>query len=128
MCKCNLNILNSILQLIQNNHLITKYKFLGIEMFHKILEEAQAGDQLGALIKGTKRDDLRRGMVLAKPGTVKMQDFVSTQVYVLNKDEGGNGKPLVPFQQLQMYSKTWDCACQLNIVGKDMVMPGEDCS
>lgn len=97
-------------------------------MFHKILEEAQAGDQLGALIKGTKRDDLRRGMVLAKPGTVKMQDFVTTQLYVLTKDEGGNGKPLVPFQQVQMYSKTWDCACQLNIVGKDMVMPGEDCS
>ncbi|KAE9544368.1 hypothetical protein AGLY_001547 [Aphis glycines] len=107
---------------------VIKSTITGIEMFHKILEEAQAGDQLGALIKGTKRDDLRRGMVLAKPGTVKMQDYVSTQVYVLNKDEGGNGKPLVPYQQLQMYSKTWDCACQLNIVGKDMVMPGEDCS
>ncbi|XP_001948492.1 elongation factor Tu, mitochondrial [Acyrthosiphon pisum] len=107
---------------------VIKSTITGVEMFHKILEEAQAGDQLGALIKGTKRDDLRRGMVLAKPGTVKMQDFVSTQVYVLNKDEGGNGKPLVPYQQMQMYSKTWDCACQLNIVGKEMVMPGEDCS
>ncbi|VVC37400.1 Hypothetical protein CINCED_3A018584 [Cinara cedri] len=107
---------------------VIKSTITGIEMFHKILEEAQAGDQLGALIKGTKRDDLRRGMVLAKPGTVKMQDFVSTQLYVLTKDEGGNGKPLVPFQQMQMYSKTWDCACQLNIIGKEMVMPGEDCS
>lgn len=103
-----------------------KSTITGIEMFHKILDEAQAGDQLGALIKGTKRDDLRRGMVLAKPGTVKMQDNISTQVYVLTKDEGGNGKPLIPYQQLQIYSKTWDCASQLNIVGKEMVMPGED--
>lgn len=53
---------------------------LGIEMFHQILDEAQAGDQLGALIRGTKRDDIRRGMVMCKPGSVSAQDQVKTQV------------------------------------------------
>lgn len=59
---------------------IYAYGFLGIEMFHKILEEAQAGDQLGALVRGLKRDDVRRGMVMCKPGSAKAQDHVETQV------------------------------------------------
>lgn len=54
--------------------------FIGIEMFHQILEESQAGDQLGALVRGIKRDDIRRGMVMAKPGTVKAQDNLEAQV------------------------------------------------
>jgi len=98
----------------------------GVEMFHKILEESQAGDQLGALIRGTKRDDVRRGMFLVKPGTMKMRDHLKAQVYILTKDEGGRGRPFTSLFQLQLFSKTWDCAAQVYIDGKEMVMPGED--
>uniref|UniRef100_A0A1B6E6U5 Elongation factor Tu n=1 Tax=Clastoptera arizonana TaxID=38151 RepID=A0A1B6E6U5_9HEMI len=98
----------------------------GVEMFHKILEEAQAGDQLGALVRGIKRDDVKRGMVMCKPGTMKAQDHIDSQVYLLKKEEGGRNRPVVPFMQLQMFSRTWDCAVQINTGGKEMVMPGED--
>ncbi|XP_046468327.1 elongation factor Tu, mitochondrial [Neodiprion pinetum] len=105
---------------------VLKTVVTGVEMFRQILEEAQAGDQLGALIRGVKRDDVRRGMILAKPGTVKAQDQVEAQIYVLSKEEGGRAKPVLNFMQLQMFSKTWDCATQVQILEKDMVMPGED--
>lgn len=98
----------------------------GIEMFHQILEEAQAGDQCGALIRGTKRDEIRRGMVMCKPGSITAEDHIKTQVYLLNKDEGGRDKPVIPFMQVQMFSRTWDCAVQVHLPNKDMVMPGED--
>jgi len=103
-----------------------KTTITGIEMFHQILEESQAGDQLGALVRGIKRDDIRRGMVLCKPGSMKACDQMEAQVYVLNKDEGGRTKPFIPFIQMQMFSKTWDCAAQIDIKDKEMVMPGED--
>jgi len=103
-----------------------KTTITGIEMFHQILEESHAGDQLGALVRGVKRDDIRRGMVLCKPGTMKAHDQMEVQVYVLNKDEGGRTKPFTPFIQMQMFSKTWDCAAQIDIKDKEMVMPGED--
>ncbi|XP_014259026.1 uncharacterized protein LOC106672255 [Cimex lectularius] len=98
----------------------------GIEMFHQILEEAQAGDQLGALIRGVKRDEIRRGMIMCKPGAMTAQDHIESQVYLLNKDEGGRNKPLVPYTQVQMFSRTWDCAVQVTVPDKEMVMPGED--
>ncbi|XP_066253265.1 elongation factor Tu [Euwallacea similis] len=105
---------------------VVKSTVTGIEMFHQILEEAQAGDQLGALVRGIKRDDVKRGMVMAKPGTVKSYDNIETQVYVLNKDEGGRSRPFTSFIQLQMFCRTWDCAVQVIIPDKEMVMPGED--
>ncbi|GAB0087477.1 Carbamoyl-phosphate synthase small subunit, N-terminal domain [Sergentomyia squamirostris] len=105
---------------------VFKTTVTGVEMFHQILEEAHAGDQLGALVRGVKRDDIRRGMVMAKPGTVKAYDQFESQVYILNKDEGGRTKPFTNFIQLQMFSRTWDCAAQVTIPGKDMAMPGED--
>lgn len=98
----------------------------GVEMFHQILEEAQAGDQLGALVRGIKRDDIKRGMVMCKPGSMKAHDHIETQVYILNKDEGGRSKPFTSFFQIQMFSRTWDCSTQVIIPGKDMAMPGED--
>ncbi|KAK5644390.1 hypothetical protein RI129_005690 [Pyrocoelia pectoralis] len=98
----------------------------GIEMFHQILDEAQAGDQLGALVRGVKRDDLRRGMVMCKPGSVKSNDHIEAQVYILNKEEGGRSKPFTSFIQMQMFCRTWDCSCQVVIPEKEMVMPGED--
>lgn len=98
----------------------------GIEMFHQILEQAQAGDQMGAMIRGVKRDDIRRGMVLVKPGSVKLVDNVDAQVYILKKDEGGRERPFTNFAQLQLFSKTWDCAAQVLVPGGNMVMPGTD--
>lgn len=98
----------------------------GVEMFHQILEEAQAGDQLGALVRGIKRDDIKRGMIMCKPGTVKAADQVEAQVYILSKEEGGRSKPFTSYFQLQMFSRTWDCAAQVIIPNKEMVMPGED--
>lgn len=95
-------------------------------MFHQILEEAQAGDQLGALVRGVKRDDIKRGMVMAKPGTVKSHDNIEAQVYILTKEEGGKAKPFTTYMQLQMFSRTWDCAAQVVVPDKEMIMPGED--
>ncbi|RZF36544.1 hypothetical protein LSTR_LSTR010655 [Laodelphax striatellus] len=97
----------------------------GLEMFHKTLDEAHAGDQLGMLCRGVKRDDVRRGMVACKPGSMKTEDHVEAQVYLLNKEEGGREKPITPYFKIQMFSRTWDCAAQVNM-DKDMVMPGED--
>lgn len=98
----------------------------GIEMFHQILEQAQAGDQLGALVRGVKRDDIRRGMIMCKPGSVKPVDHVEAQVYILKKDEGGRDRPFTNFVQLQLFSKTWDCAAQVHVPDGNMVMPGAD--
>lgn len=105
---------------------VLKSTVTGVEMFHQILDEAQAGDQLGALVRGVKRDDIRRGMVMAKPGSVKANDQIEAQVYILSKEEGGRSKPFTSFFQLQMFSRTWDCAAQVIINNKEMVMPGED--
>lgn len=105
---------------------VIKSTVTGVEMFHQILDEAQAGDQLGALVRGVKRDDIKRGMVMCKPGTVKALDHFEAQVYILAKEEGGRAKPFMSFIQLQMFSRTWDCAVQVKIPDKEMVMPGED--
>ncbi|XP_072381867.1 elongation factor Tu [Diabrotica undecimpunctata] len=105
---------------------VLKSTVTGVEMFHQILDEAHAGDQLGALVRGLKRDDIKRGMIMAKPGTVKGYDNVETQVYVLSKEEGGRSKPFTSFIQLQMFCRTWDCPVQVVVPDKEMVMPGED--
>lgn len=65
-------------------------------------------------------------MIMAKPGTVKSYDHIESQVYILSKEEGGRIKPITSFVQLQMFSKTWDCAVQVMVPDKEMVMPGED--
>ncbi|KAI8434768.1 hypothetical protein MSG28_003285 [Choristoneura fumiferana] len=105
---------------------VMKTTITGVEMFHKTLEEAQAGDQLGALVRSIKREQIKRGMVMAKPGTVKAHDNIEAAVYILSKEEGGRSKPFTSFIQLQMFSMTWDCASQVTIPNKEMVMPGED--
>lgn len=102
-----------------------KTSVTGIEMFHKSLDHAEAGDQLGALVRGIKRDDVRRGMILSKPGLFKLRDHVDAQVYVLTKEEGGRSKPFVPFSTLTLYSKTWDHSAQVIIPEGTIVMPGE---
>lgn len=104
---------------------IFKTSITGIEMFHKNLDHAEAGDQLGALVRGIKRDEVRRGMIASKPGMFKLRDHVEAQVYVLTKDEGGRSKPFVPFSTVTLYSKTWDYSAQVNIPQGTIVMPGE---
>merc|ERR1719150_127114 len=102
-------------------------KVAGIEMFHKTLEEAKAGDQMGILLKGLKRDDVRRGMCVAKKNTVKQHDNFDAQIYLMTKDEGGDDQPITNGRQLLCYSQTWDCAAFIGLEGgKEMAMPGED--
>ncbi|KAK8387312.1 hypothetical protein O3P69_018120 [Scylla paramamosain] len=98
----------------------------GVEMFHQTLEEAQAGDQMAALVRGLKRDDVIKGMIMCKPGTMKAHDHVEGQVYVLTKEEGGRSKPFTSYLNMQVYSKTWRASAQIIIPEKEMVMPGED--
>ena len=98
----------------------------GIEMFKKTLDESQAGDNLGALLRGMKRDQIRRGMAVIKPGAYRAVDHVETQVYMLKKEEGGKSLPFLSMLRGHCFSKTWDTSVELNIAGKDMIMPGED--
>jgi len=103
-----------------------KGKVTGIEMFHKILEEANAGDQMGVLARGIKQKDVRRGMCVVKPGSIKQCDNFQAQIYLMTAEEGGRKRPCINGQQLMTFSKTWDCSAYIEIVGKEMGMPGED--
>lgn len=101
----------------------------GIEMFHKSLDRAEAGDNLGALVRGLKREDVRRGLVMCKPGSISPHQKVQAQVYILSQEEGGRHKPFVSNFLPVMFSLTWDMACRITLPeGKEMVMPGEDSS
>jgi len=103
-----------------------KGKVTGIEMFHKILEEANAGDQMGMLARGIKHTDVRRGMCVVKPKSIKQHNNFRAQVYLMTPDEGGRKKPCVADMQLMCFSKTWDCAGYVQLVDKEMALPGED--
>lgn len=105
---------------------VMKSVVTGIEMFCKTLEEAHAGDQLGALVRGVKRDDVKRGMMLCKPGSQKLVDNIEAQIYILTKKEGGRVKPVTTRFNSVMFSKTWDSLAQLHIQNKQLIMPGED--
>ncbi|XP_072127515.1 elongation factor Tu, mitochondrial isoform X2 [Mobula birostris] len=101
----------------------------GVEMFHQNLERAEAGDNLGALVRGLKREDVRRGMVLCKPDSIRPHQKVEAQVYVLSKEEGGRHKPFVTNFMPVMFSLTWDMVCRVELPkDKELVMPGEDTS
>ncbi|KAM9394121.1 elongation factor Tu, mitochondrial [Pholidichthys leucotaenia] len=101
----------------------------GIEIFHKSLDRAEAGDTLGALVRGLKRDDVRRGLVMCKPGSIMPHQKVKAQVYILSKEEGGRHKPFVTNFVPVMFSFTWDMSCKVILPAeKEMVMPGEDTS
>ena len=99
----------------------------GIEMFRKMLDEAQAGDNIGALLRGIQRTDIERGQVLAKPGTVTCHKKFTAQVYVLTKDEGGRHTPFFNNYRPQFYFRTTDVTgvCELP-AGTDMCMPGDN--
>ncbi|HCP45013.1 MAG TPA: elongation factor Tu, partial [Deltaproteobacteria bacterium] len=99
----------------------------GVEMFRKILDEGQAGDNVGALLRGLKRTDIERGQVLAKPGTTTPHTKFDAKVYCLTKEEGGRHKPFFKGYRPQFYFRTTDVtgSCELP-EGVEMVMPGDD--
>jgi elongation factor Tu len=99
----------------------------GVEMFRKLLDQGQAGDNAGLLLRGTKRDDVERGQVLCKPGSITPHTEFEAEVYVLSKDEGGRHTPFFKGYRPQFYFRTTDItgACQLP-EGVEMVMPGDN--
>src|SRR6266568_2271023 len=99
----------------------------GVEMFNKTLDYAQAGDNAGALLRGVKREDVERGQVLAKPGSITPHTEFDAQVYVLSKDEGGRHSPFFSGYRPQFYFRTTDVTGNLNLPeGVEMVMPGDN--
>ncbi|MDD5140995.1 MAG: elongation factor Tu [Verrucomicrobiales bacterium] len=100
-----------------------------IEMFRKLLDSASAGDNVGVLLRGTKKDDVERGMVLAKPGSIKPHTKFKAEVYVLSKDEGGRHTPFFTNYRPQFYFRTSDVTGTLTLpTGVEMVMPGDNVS
>ena len=106
---------------------IQKTTVTGIEMFRKLLDEAQAGDNIGALLRGIKREDIERGQVLCKPGTVTCHKKFTAQVYVLTKDEGGRHTPFFNNYRPQFYFRTTDVTGVIELpAGTEMCMPGDN--
>jgi elongation factor Tu len=105
----------------------TKTVCTGVEMFRKLLDEGRAGDNIGALLRGTKREDVERGQVLAKPGSMTPHTNFNAQVYVLTKEEGGRHTPFFGNYQPQFYFRTTDITGQIQLPeGTEMVMPGDN--
>jgi elongation factor Tu len=97
----------------------------GVEMFQKTLDEGQAGDNVGALLRGTKKEDVSRGQVLAKPGSITPHTTFEAEVYILSKDEGGRHSPFFNGYRPQFYFRTTDVTGNTDVVGADMCMPGD---
>jgi elongation factor Tu len=101
----------------------------GVEMFRKLLDQGQAGDNVGLLLRGTKREDVQRGQVLAKPGSIKPHDHFTGEIYVLSKDEGGRHTPFFNNYRPQFYFRTTDVTGSIELpADKEMVMPGDNVS
>ncbi|KAH3817156.1 elongation factor Tu-like [Dreissena polymorpha] len=98
----------------------------GIEMFRQMLDRGEAGDQMGCLVKGVKREEVKRGMVLSKPGLFNMYNYIEAQVYLLKPEEGGRKRPLMPLQQLVVYDKSFAVPADIEIPNAEMIMPGEN--
>jgi elongation factor Tu len=101
----------------------------GVEMFRKLLDQGQAGDNVGILLRGTKREDVQRGQILCKPGSIKPHTAFSAEVYILSKDEGGRHTPFFNNYRPQFYFRTTDVTGAIELPeGKEMVMPGDNVS
>ncbi|RJG22513.1 elongation factor Tu [Massilia cavernae] len=101
----------------------------GVEMFRKLLDQGQAGDNVGLLLRGTKREDVERGQVLAKPGSIKPHNHFTGEIYVLSKDEGGRHTPFFNNYRPQFYFRTTDVTGSIELpADKEMVMPGDNVS
>jgi len=99
----------------------------GVEMFHKLLDQGQAGDNVGCLLRGMGREEVERGMVLAKPGSITPHTTFLANVYVLRKDEGGRHSPFFPGYRPQFYIRTMDVTGEIRLPeGVEMVMPGDN--
>ncbi|HMO12635.1 MAG TPA: EF-Tu/IF-2/RF-3 family GTPase, partial [Pirellulaceae bacterium] len=98
----------------------------GVEMFRKILDEGRAGDNVGCLLRGIKREDIQRGQVLAKPGSITPHTKFEAEVYCLSKDEGGRHTPFFSGYRPQFYFRTTDVTGTANLVGAEMCMPGDN--
>jgi elongation factor Tu len=107
----------------------TKTTCTGVEMFRKLLDQGQAGDNVGVLLRGTKREEVERGQVLAKPGSINPHTSFSAEVYVLSKDEGGRHTPFFANYRPQFYFRTTDVTGAVSLAeGVEMVMPGDNVS
>ena len=105
----------------------TKTTVTGIEMFRKLLDEGQAGDNLGALLRGTKKEEVERGQVLCKPGSITPHTDFEANVYVLTKEEGGRHKPFFANYRPQFYFRTTDVTGTIELpAGTEMIMPGDN--
>ena len=105
----------------------TKTVVTGVEMFRKLLDQAEAGDNIGVLLRGVQRSDVERGQVLAKPGTIHPHTKFKAQVYVLTKDEGGRHTPFFNGYRPQFYFRTTDVTGVIELeAGTEMVMPGDN--
>ena len=99
----------------------------GVEMFRKILDEGEAGDNVGLLLRGIDKDEIRRGMVIAKPGSIKPHKLFKASIYVLKKEEGGRHTPFGNKYRPQFYLRTMDCTGEIHLPeGIEMVMPGDN--
>jgi elongation factor Tu len=101
----------------------------GVEMFRKLLDQGQAGDNVGVLLRGTKREEVERGQVLAKPGSISPHTKFTAEIYVLSKEEGGRHTPFFPGYRPQFYFRTTDVTGSIELpAGTEMVMPGDNVS
>jgi len=100
-----------------------------VEMFRKLLDQGQAGDNVGVLLRGTKREEVERGQVLAKPGSITPHTKFTAEIYVLSKDEGGRHTPFFNGYRPQFYFRTTDVTGSIQLPeGTEMVMPGDNIS
>ena len=119
--------LNEEVEIVGIKEEIQKTTVTGIEMFRKLLDEAQAGDNIGALLRGIKREQIERGQVLCKPGSIKCHKKFTAQVYVLTKDEGGRHTPFFNNYRPQFYFRTTDVTGVISLPeGTEMCMPGDN--
>ena len=120
-------VINSEVEILGIHEDVKKTVVTGIEMFRKLLDQAQAGDNIGALLRGVQRTEIERGQVLAKPGTVTCHKKFTAQVYVLTKEEGGRHTPFFNNYRPQFYFRTTDITgvCELP-AGTEMCMPGDN--
>jgi elongation factor Tu len=121
--------LNDEAEIVGMREATSKTVITGIEMFNKQLKEGQAGDNVGLLLRGTKKEEVERGMVIAKPGTITPHTEFEAQVYILTKEEGGRHKPFFKGYKPQFYIRTTDVTGEVELAaGTEMVMPGDTIS
>jgi elongation factor Tu len=115
------------IEIVGLNEATAKSTVTGVEMFQKILEDAQAGDNVGCLLRGIDKDDIERGQVLCKPGSITPHTKFEGEVYILTKEEGGRATPFFSGYKPQFYFRTTDVTGKLDLLGgAEMCMPGDN--